>query len=98
MDPGVWYTDGTQTTRIPGQIFRTEFTRDDFTSYKEEQITQMEFGFKGNALGGRLTYAGAVYWIDWADQIQNGSIDLDSPCASNALAGDTDSDPRSLYR
>ncbi len=90
---GVWYTDGTQTTRIPGQIFRTEFTRDDFTSYKEEQITQLEFGFKGNALGGRLTYAGAVYWIDWADQIQNGAIDLDSPCSENQLAGDTDPIP-----
>ena len=93
VDPGVWYTDGTQTTRIPGETYFTEFTRDDFTSYKEEQITQMEIGFKGNALGGRLTYAGAVYWIDWADQIQNGSIDLDSPCSSNPLAGDTDPIP-----
>lgn len=93
VDPGVWYTDGSQTTRIPGQTYLSEFTRDDFTSYKEEQITQMEVGFKGNALGGRLTYAGAVYWIDWADQIQNGSIDLDSPCSDNGLAGDTDPIP-----
>ena len=92
-DPGVWYTDGTQRTRIPGETYFTEFTRDDFTAYKEEQIDQMEIGFKGNALGGRLTYAGAVYWIDWADQIQNGAIDLDSPCSENQLAGDTDPNP-----
>ena len=51
VDPGVWYTDGTLTTPIPAQTYRSEFTRDDFTSYKEEQITQMEIGFKGNALG-----------------------------------------------
>ena len=90
---GVWYTDGTQTTRLPGETYWTEYTYDDFIAYKEEQITQLEFGFKGNALNGRLTYAGAVYWIDWADQIQNGAIDLDSPCSENPLAGDTDPIP-----
>ena len=62
---GVWYTDGSQGTVLAGQTYQTEYTRDAFTSYKEEEITQLELGFKGNAFNGRLTYAGAIYWIDW---------------------------------
>lgn len=87
---GLWYTDGTQSTLLAGSTYDTGFTADDFTSYKEEKITQLEFGFKGNMFDGRLTYAGALYSIQWEDQIQNGSIDLDSPCASNGDAGDPD--------
>lgn len=85
---GVWFTDGTQSTVLSGGTFDTGFAADDFTSYNEEEITQLEFGFKGNALDGRLTYAGALYYIEWKDQIQNGAIDLDSPCADNGDAGD----------
>jgi|GEM_PF-732566 outer membrane receptor protein involved in Fe transport len=87
---GVWYTDGTQTTPLAGSDFSTGFNRSDFTSYKEEEISQLEFGFKGNLLDGRLTYSGALYSIKWKDQIQNGSIELDSPCADNGNAGDPD--------
>lgn len=91
-DAEVWYElDGF--TPITGSTYDSGFVADDFTSYKEEEITQIEFGIKGSALDGRLTYSGAVYSINWADQIQNGSIDLDSPCANNASANDVTSGP-----
>ena len=85
----VWYTDGTRTTPLTGSFaYRTEFTSSDFISYDEEEMNQLEFGFKGNLLDGRLTYAGAIYMINWKDQIQNGSIDLSSPCESGGDVGD----------
>ncbi len=86
---GVWYTDASHTTPLTGATYSTDFSASDFTSYKEEKITQLELGFKGNAFDGRLTYSGAIYTINWKDQIQNGAIDLDSPCASNGQAGST---------
>lgn len=91
---GVWYTDDTWitdpdgATLLAGTTYDHGFVASDFTSYKEEEITQLEFGFKGNAFDGRLTYSGAIYDILWKDQIQNGSIDLDGPCSENADAGD----------
>ncbi len=85
---GNWYTDGSQTTPLTGNVYQTEFVASDFTSYREEEMDQFEFGFKGSAFDGRLTYAGALYWIEWTDQIQNGAIDLGSPCESGADAGD----------
>ena len=66
---------------------QTGFDSETFQSYREEQLTNIEFGFKGNLLDGDLTYAGAIYMIDWKDQLQNGDIYWGSPCADDDLAG-----------
>lgn len=90
---GIYYSDLAWTTPLTGSTYEHGFQADDFTNYKEEEITQLELGFKGNLLDGRLTYSGAIYSIKWKDQIQNGSIDIDSPCASNGDAGDPTAGP-----
>lgn len=92
----IWYTDGTQTTPLTGNLYKTDFTADDFTSFKEEEMTQIELGFKGNLFDGRMSYAGAIYMIEWEDQIQNGAISLGSPCESGADAGDPTVGPCTL--
>eukprot|EP00903_Cladosiphon_okamuranus_P004383 g4381.t1 len=87
QDDGFLYTDSTYSTLLTGATYNSGFTPADFISYDEEKLTNIEFGFKGTLLDGQLNYSGAIYSIDWQDQIQNGSIDIDSPCANNANAG-----------
>lgn len=46
------------------------YTVDSVSSFKEEKLTNIEFGVKGNALDGRLQYATAVYFMKWKDNVQ----------------------------
>jgi len=71
----------------------TGFDSETFQSYREEELTNIEFGFKGNLFDGGLTYAGAIFMIDWKDQLQNGNIEWASPCADDNLAGSSHLDP-----
>ena len=46
------------------------YTLDDVINFDEEQLTNLEFGFKGSALGGRLQYATAIYFMEWEGNVQ----------------------------
>jgi outer membrane receptor protein involved in Fe transport len=77
-------------TGLDADPYTVAFDADTFASYREEEIINIEFGFKGSLLDGKLSYAGAVYMIDWKDQLQDGSIQWGSPCADGANAGTAD--------
>ncbi len=79
--------DNDEFSTLTGATYQVEFDSETFLSYREEKLTNIEFGFKGNLLDGRLSYAGAIYMIDWKDQLQNGAIQWDSPCANGLNAG-----------
>lgn len=84
----IWYTDGSRSALLMGNNYSADFQSADFRSFREEEMTQIELGFKGDLFDGRLSYSGAIYSIEWKDQIQNGSIDLGSPCADGGEVGD----------
>eukprot|EP00903_Cladosiphon_okamuranus_P004382 g4380.t1 len=79
--------DTDQFSSLTGASYNVSYDSTTFRSYDEETLTNIEFGFKGNLLDGDLTYSGAIYMIDWKDQLQNGAIDWDSPCADGDLSG-----------
>jgi outer membrane receptor protein involved in Fe transport len=68
---------------LTGATYNVDFTPETFIFFDEEKLTNIEFGIKGNLLDGRLTYASAIYMIDWKDQLQNGAIQWDGPCSNN---------------
>jgi outer membrane receptor protein involved in Fe transport len=72
---------------LTGESYDVSFDAATFRSYQEEQLTNIEFGFKGSLLDGQLTYSGAIYSIDWKDQLQSGTISWGSPCADGDLVG-----------
>ena len=45
------------------------YTLEDVINFDEEQLTNLEFGFKGSALGGRLQYATAIYFMEWEGNV-----------------------------
>lgn len=58
-----------------------------FDSFDEETLTNIEFGFKGSVLDGRLQYAGAIYNMSWKDQANAVNLAWDHP--NIAAAGET---------
>ncbi len=66
-----------------------------YESFKEEKITNFEVGFKGSALDGRLSYAGAVYYMLWDDALENINLSWDYAYADDDFVGTlvTDQDP-----
>ena len=46
------------------------YTLDDVINFEEEQLTNLEFGFKGSAFDGRLQYATAIYFMEWEGNVQ----------------------------
>ena len=65
-----------------------DFTADQFTSTDEEELTNYEFGIKGNALDGRVQLAAAIYVIDWQDMILGESFFFGStPPVMGSCAG-----------
>ena len=46
------------------------YTLEDVINFDEEQLTNLEFGVKGSALGGRLQYATAIYFMEWEGNVQ----------------------------
>ena len=77
-------TDAGPTTT---NIISVNYDSSRYLSFDEEELTNYEFGFKGDALDGRLTYAGAVYFMEWDNALQNINIDWDYPYADDDLAG-----------
>ncbi len=45
------------------------YSLDDVINFDEEQLTNLEFGFKGSALDGRLQYATAIYFMEWEGNV-----------------------------
>ena len=56
-----------------------DYDADDISTFKEEELTQIEFGTKGTALDGRLSYSAAIYHIDWENEAQTVNISWDDP-------------------
>ena len=88
LDNGVAVDDtiygGTRTENVVSVNYDSER----YIGFDEEKLTNYEFGFKGNALGGRLTYAGALYFMEWENALENIALDWDYTYADAALAGD----------
>jgi len=87
LDNGVLVND----TIYGGSIneFRSSVTynSEQYTSFDEEKLTNYEFGFKGSALDGRLSYTGALYFMVWDDRLENINLGWDYTYADDNLAG-----------
>ena len=46
------------------------YTVESVENFKEEQLTNIEFGIKGSAFDDRLQYASAIYFMEWHDNVQ----------------------------
>lgn len=53
-----------------GGVEGQPYTVEQLVNFKEEKLTNIEFGVKGNALDGRLQYSAAVYAMKWKDNVQ----------------------------
>lgn len=89
----IYNTTTDEYTGLAGDNYKVGFDAETFQSYREEELVNIEFGFKGTLFDDKLSYAGAIYMIDWKDQLQNGGIQWASPCANSANAGDPDAGP-----
>lgn len=71
-NPGVQYNglDGNPAPFV-------NFSADDFESYDEEELTSFEIGYKGTIMDGRASFATAIYYTEWDDQISAFNVDWD---------------------
>lgn len=67
-----------------------DYSTDTFATFDEEELSNIEFGFKGSALDGRFQYAGAVYRMAWENQVNALNLSWDHPDAAGGMdmAGD----------
>ena len=95
LDNGVAVDDMIYGGSIDGLVQTVNYDADRYTSFKEEKIVNYELGVKGNALDGRLTYAGALYYMLWDDALENINLSWDYTYADDDFAGQlvTDIDP-----
>ena len=57
-----------------------------FRTYVEERLTNMEVGLKGNAFDDRLTFATALFTLDWQDQTNVYTVNWDGPWNDGSLS------------
>ena len=65
-----------------GNIVYTKYVSYDsetFVYYDEETLWNYELGMKGLAFDGRLSYATAIYYMQWSDAVQAVNLDWDDP-------------------
>ncbi len=79
--------DPTDTDYTTTDIISVNYDSSDYVGYDEEKLTNYEFGFKGSAFDGRLSYTGALYYMIWEDAVQPIDLDWDYTYADNDLAG-----------
>jgi outer membrane receptor protein involved in Fe transport len=98
LDP----TDDDDTTTLVAANANYDSSR--YTSFDEEELTNYEIGFKGTALGGRLSYTGAFYYMEWENALENIALDWDYEYADDdyidvpTLVTDVDPDgPPGVY-
>ena len=87
LDNGIAVDDTIYGGSINETVTTVNYTSDRYTSFDEEKLTNYEFGFKGNALDGQLTYAGALYFMVWDDRLENIQLGWDYQYADDNLAG-----------
>ena len=88
LDNGVAINDTIYGGSINGNVNTVGYDSSRYATYDEEELTNYEFGFKGTALDGRLTYAGALYYMIWDNALENINLDWDYAYADSAQAGD----------
>jgi iron complex outermembrane receptor protein len=65
-----------------GNIVYTKYVSydsDTFVYFDEETLWNYELGMKGVAFDGRLSYATAIYYMQWSDMVQAVNLDWDDP-------------------
>lgn len=87
LDNGIAVDDTIYGGSINETIPTVNYTSDRYTSFGEEKLTNFELGFKGNALDGRLSYAGALYFMVWDDRLENIQLGWDYQYADDNLVG-----------
>ncbi len=90
LDP----TDADPTTT---NIVSVDYDSSDYVGFDEEKLTNYEFGFKGSALDGRLSYTGAIYHMIWEDAVQSINLNWDYTYADDDLAGTLVAGETDLY-
>ena len=95
LDNGVAVDDTIYGGSVNQRVTTVNYDSSRYSTFDEEELTNYEVGFKGNAFEGRLTYAGAVYFMEWDNALENIALDWDYAYADNDLAGTlvTDDDP-----
>ncbi len=62
----------------PGQAF-VDYDSTTFVEFEEETLLNYELGFKGVAFDDKLTYATAIFYMDWKDQVQSVNLNWADP-------------------
>jgi outer membrane receptor protein involved in Fe transport len=95
LDNGIAVDDTIYGGSVNGLITTVNYDSSRYASFDEEELANFEVGFKGNAFDGRFTYAGAVYYMEWENALENIALDWDYVYADDDLAGTlvTDDDP-----
>lgn len=73
------------------------FSANSFVDYEEETITNYEFGFKGNWADGRGSFAGALFYADWEDQILAENLNWDDDAGWNLNDWNDDVQERAFF-
>ena len=73
--------------------YYVDYSTDTFSTFQEEQLSNIEFGIKGTAFDGRLQYAGAVYSMAWKDQVNSVNLSWDHPDAAGGMSAEGDPVP-----
>jgi outer membrane receptor protein involved in Fe transport len=83
LNAGVAVDDTIYGGSINGLVQTVNYDADRYTDFDEERLTNFELGFKGEALNGKLSFAGAVYYMEWEDALENIALDWDYQYAVN---------------
>ncbi len=83
LNSGVYVDDAIYGGNIDGIVQTVNYDSDRYIDFDEERLTNYELGFKGAAFDGRLSFAGAFYYMQWEDALENIALDWDYQYAVN---------------
>jgi outer membrane receptor protein involved in Fe transport len=64
------------------------YSSETFKYFDEEVLYNYELGFKGVAFDDKLSYATAIFFMDWQDQVQSVNLNWGDPALAGPLAED----------
>jgi iron complex outermembrane receptor protein len=83
LNSGIQVDDTIYGGSINELVQTVNYDADRYISFDEEKLTNFELGFKGGAFDGRLSFAGALYYMVWENALENIALDWDYQYAVN---------------